>query len=134
MPDQSLRFARLLLGALPCLALAACMSARPPLGLPDARVVGFDGTSARAPDCRAMALPSTLRDPDLLVHPEIPFGCANYTNLAAQLARPADIAAPKPYAGADGGVAERSVQHYDNPPQHQGKSQDSAPATSSVGE
>jgi pilus assembly protein CpaD len=132
MFNQSLRLARYPLGLLLSVALIGCMSARPPLGLPDARVVTFDGENAHGPDCRSLALPSTLRDPDLLGHPSIPFGCANYSNLAAQLARPSDIAQPAPYAGADGSVAARSVQRYDNPPAPQSKSQDNAPATSSV--
>ncbi|HTH61598.1 MAG TPA: CpaD family pilus assembly lipoprotein [Paraburkholderia sp.] len=133
MPNQRLRLARFSFGMLLSLALTACMSARPPLGLPDARVITFDGDAAHGPDCRSIAIPSRLGDPDLLAHPTIPFGCATYANLAAQLARPADIVEPSAYAGADGGAAARSVARYDNPPTSKSESKDAAPATSSVG-
>ncbi|WP_063744716.1 CpaD family pilus assembly lipoprotein [Paraburkholderia oxyphila] len=132
MFNQSLRITRFSLGLLLSLTLGACMSERPPPGLPDARVVTFDGVQAHGPDCASIALPSHLGDPDRLAHPAIPFGCANYTNLAAQLARPADIAQPTPYAGADGTAAARSVQRYDNPPPPRAESQDSSPATSNI--
>jgi hypothetical protein len=132
MSHQSLRLARFSLGLLLSLALGACMSARPPLGLPDASVDTFDGVAAHGPDCRSIALPSTMRDPDMLPHPAIPFGCANYANLAAQLARPADIAQPLPYAGADGTAAERAVQRYDNPPVSHDPSQNSSSTTDGI--
>jgi pilus assembly protein CpaD len=124
MFNQSLRIVRVSSALLLSLALGACMSARPPLGLPDASVVSFNGEQAVPPDCRSIAIPSHLRDPDMLTQPSIPFGCATYSNLAAQLARPADIASPLPFAGADGVAAERSVQRYDNPPAQHGQSQD----------
>lgn len=112
--------ARLPVGLLLCAALSACMSERPPLGLPNASVMTFDGIEAHGPDCASIAIPSHLRDPDLIEHPSIPFGCANYTNLAAQLARPADAVAPRPYAGADGTAAVRGIQLYENPPSSHG--------------
>lgn len=43
---------------------------------------------------------------------DLAFGCATYTNLAHQLARPADLAAPVPYAGTDARVARDAVQRY----------------------
>jgi pilus assembly protein CpaD len=115
----------LLLGA----ALAGCMSERPPLNLPNASVVTFDGVEAHGPDCASIAIPSHLRDPDLLEHPTIPFGCANYTNLAAQLARPADATSPRPYTGSDGVTAARAIERYENPPSSQAPSQGATPGT-----
>lgn len=123
--------ARLPLALVLCAALGACMSQRPPLGLPNAQSMQFDGTHALGPNCASLALPSTIGDPDLTEHPSIPFGCATYSNLAAQLARPSDVVQPAPYAGGDGGVAGRAVQRYQNPaPVH---TTDAAPSTTNVG-
>ncbi|HEV3423035.1 MAG TPA: CpaD family pilus assembly lipoprotein [Paraburkholderia sp.] len=99
------------IGLLP-LALAACMSAHPPLGLPDASVIGFDGRQAISPDCAALDQPSTLVDAGS-GRPGMPFGCATYTNLAVMLARPADLAEPLPYAGADAAMAASAVRRFD---------------------
>lgn len=132
MFNQSLRIARVSSALLLSLALGACMSARPPLGLPDARVVSFDGEQAVPPDCRSIAIPSHLRDPDMTRQPAIPFGCATYSNLAAQLARPADAVSPLPFAGADGVAAARSVQRYNNPPAQHGQSQDGSSASTPI--
>lgn len=134
MTIVSLRVARFPLALLLSAALTACMSERPPLGLPDASLMRFDGQGAHGPDCTQIGLASHLGDPDRLEHPTIPFGCATYTNLAAQLARPADAAQPTPYAGADGTAAARSVQRYDNPPASHEQSQDNAPATTNIGQ
>lgn len=112
--------------------LAACMSDRPPLGLPDARVVTFDGRDALPPDCRALGLPSGLRDPDLHEHPVIPFGCATYSNLAAQLARPADAVSPENYAGPDGGLAARAVQRFESRKSETGSDADTASKTTTT--
>jgi len=130
MSNLSLRIARFSLGLVLSVALSACMSERPPYGLHDASVVTFDGVDAHGPDCRALALPSTLRDPDMLPHPEIPFGCATYANLAAQLARPADAIQPTPYGGADGTAAARAVQRYNNPPSQSTSSQSTSSTSS----
>jgi pilus assembly protein CpaD len=101
----------IVIGLLP-LALAACMSAHPPLGLPDASVIGFDGREAIAPDCAALVQPSHLVDAGF-GRPGAAFGCATYTNLAAMLARPADLAEPLPYAGADAAIGASAVRRFD---------------------
>ncbi|WP_175917746.1 CpaD family pilus assembly lipoprotein [Burkholderia pyrrocinia] len=93
------------------LALAGCMSAPPPLNLPDARSIGFDGVQAVAPDCAKLMQPSHLVDAGF-GRPGVPFGCATYTNLAAMLARPQDLVAPVPYGGADAEVAAGAVRRY----------------------
>jgi type IV pilus biogenesis protein CpaD/CtpE len=45
--------------------------------------------------------------------PGVAFGCATYSNLAAMLARPADLVAPVPYAGADASLAASAVRRYE---------------------
>ncbi|MBN3789154.1 CpaD family pilus assembly lipoprotein [Burkholderia sp. Ac-20353] len=93
------------------LLLAGCLSAPPPLSLPDASVVGFDGVRAVPPDCAKLMQPSHLVDAGF-ARAGVPFGCATYTNLAAMLARPEDLVAPVPYAGADAEVAAGAVRRY----------------------
>ncbi|WP_269510710.1 CpaD family pilus assembly lipoprotein [Burkholderia sp. IMCC1007] len=91
--------------------LAACLSAPPPIDLPDARAIGFDGARAVPPDCAQLMQPSHLVDAGY-GRPGVPFGCATYTNLAAMLARPEDLVAPVPYGGADAQVAADAVRRY----------------------
>nr|WP_186025147.1 CpaD family pilus assembly lipoprotein [Burkholderia gladioli] len=92
-------------------ALAGCLSAPPPINLPDARAIGFDGVRAVPPDCAALMQPSHLVDAGF-GRPGVPFGCATYTNLATMLARPEDLVAPVPYGGADAQVAADAVRRY----------------------
>ncbi|QGZ60365.1 CpaD family pilus assembly lipoprotein [Paraburkholderia acidisoli] len=125
-------FCRLPLALLLCAALGACMSERPPIGLPSAQSIQFDGVHALGPNCASIALPSTIGDPDMVEHPSIPFGCATYSNLAAQLARPADIVQPTPYGGTNGVVAERALSRYNAMPEPHA-APDAAPATTNVG-
>ncbi|MCA3931868.1 CpaD family pilus assembly lipoprotein [Burkholderia sp.] len=97
--------------ALLLLALAGCLSAPPPVNLPDARTIGFDGTHAVPPDCAKLMQPSHLVDAGY-ARPGVPFGCATYSNLAAMLARPEDLVAPVPYGGADAQTAADAVRRY----------------------
>ncbi|KAE8757824.1 hypothetical protein FSO04_21725 [Paraburkholderia madseniana] len=99
------------IGLLPLL-LPGCMSATPPLGLPDASVIGFDSRHAIAPDCATLVQPSHLVDAGV-ARASMPFGCATYTNLAVMLARPEDLVDPLPYAGADATTAAGAVRRYD---------------------
>ncbi|CAN7490163.1 CpaD family pilus assembly protein [Trinickia sp. LjRoot230] len=95
--------------------IAGCMSAHPPLGMPDPSVIGFtpgDGGHAVAPTCDALAQPSHMVDAGR-GRPNVAFGCATYSNLAAMLARPADLVAPEPYAGADAALGASAVRRYD---------------------
>jgi type IV pilus biogenesis protein CpaD/CtpE len=94
------------------LLLSGCMSAHPPLGLPDASVVGFDGREAIPPDCAILNQPSHLIDAGV-ARPGVPFGCATYTNLAVMLARPADLIDPLPYGGADAATASGAVRRFE---------------------
>ncbi|WP_409077058.1 CpaD family pilus assembly lipoprotein [Paraburkholderia sp. FT54] len=94
--------------------LTSCMAARPPLGMPDPSVIGFtpgDGGRATPPACETLTQHSGMRDAGQ-ARPGVAFGCATYSNLAAMLARPADLAAPMPYAGADAPLAASAVRRY----------------------
>jgi type IV pilus biogenesis protein CpaD/CtpE len=93
-------------------AIAGCMSAHPPLGMPDSSVMGFDGSHAVPPDCATLMQPSHLVDAGF-GRPGVAFGCATYTNLAVMLARPADLVAPVPYAGADAALGASAVRRYE---------------------
>lgn len=94
--------------------LTSCMSAHPPLGMPDPSVIGFtpgDGGRATPPACQPLTQRSGMRDAGW-ARPGVAFGCATYSNLAAMLARPADLVAPIPYAGADAPLAASAVRRY----------------------
>jgi type IV pilus biogenesis protein CpaD/CtpE len=93
------------------IAFGGCFSP-PPLNLPDASVIGFDGQHAVPPNCTQLIEPALLVDAGR-ARPGVAFGCATYTNLAAMLARPADVVAPLPYAGADAALAASAVRRYD---------------------
>ncbi|CAJ3123026.1 CpaD family pilus assembly lipoprotein [Burkholderia pseudomallei] len=95
-------------------ALAGCMSGHPPYGMPDASTIGYDARTglARAPDCAALEQRSQMIDAGR-ARPGVSFGCATYGNLAAMLARPADLVAPLPYAGADAALGASAVRRYD---------------------
>lgn len=95
-------------------ALAGCMSGHPPYGMPDASTIGYDARTglARAPDCAALEQRSQMSAAGR-ARPGVSFGCATYGNLAAMLARPADLVAPLPYAGADAALGASAVRRYD---------------------
>lgn len=96
-------------------SLAGCMSEHPPLGMPDASVIGFapgDGGHATPPPCEALDQPSHMIDAGA-ARLGVAFGCATYSNLAAMLARPADLIAPLPYTGADAPLAASAVRRYE---------------------
>lgn len=93
-------------------AISGCMSAPPPLGMPDSSVVGFDGMHAVPPDCATLQQPSRLTDAGF-ARPGVAFGCATYTNLAIMLARPADLVRPIPYGGADAAIGASAVRRYE---------------------
>ncbi|MDB5988916.1 MAG: hypothetical protein JWQ10_319 [Herbaspirillum sp.] len=94
-------------------ALSGCMTAPPPLSMPDSSVIGFDGAHAMPPDCAKLAQPSHMLDAGA-GRPGVAFGCATYTNLANMLARPADLVQPIPYAGADAALGASAAHHYED--------------------
>lgn len=63
------------------------------------------------PDCNALREPSRLSNVNT-PRDDLAFGCATYTNLARQVARPADLATPAPYPGTDARTARDAVQRY----------------------
>lgn len=99
------------------LALAGCAFPRRDVsGLPGPEVIQVtqvpgSGLRAVPPDCAALAQPSlysTLWDR----RSPIAFGCATYTNLANQVARPKDLVQPEPYAGQSADTAGAAVKRY----------------------
>ena len=98
-----------------CTGLTSCMSAQPPLDMPDAsviRVTPGNHEQAAPPTCESLNQPSGMLDAGF-ARPGVAFGCATYTNLAAMLARPDDLIAPHPYAGADAPLAASAVRRYE---------------------
>ncbi|MGN6314795.1 CpaD family pilus assembly lipoprotein [Trinickia sp.] len=98
--------------ALLSVLLAGCLSTAPPIGMPDATVIGVEDGHVVPPDCDALATPTNFRDAGAK-RPTNAFGCATYRNLAAVLVRPADLVAPRPFAGADAPVAASAVHRYE---------------------
>jgi pilus assembly protein CpaD len=86
--------------------------AQPPMDMPDSSVIGYDGHRVVPPDCASLARPSVLTDAGKH-RPDMQWGCATYTNLAAQLAQPKDIVAPGKLGPADGAVVAGSVRRYE---------------------
>jgi type IV pilus biogenesis protein CpaD/CtpE len=80
--------------------------------MPNDTVIGFDGRNAVAPDCDSLTRASLLTDAGLR-RPSMQWGCATYTNLAAQLARPADIVAPQTLGPANGATAASAMRRYE---------------------
>jgi pilus assembly protein CpaD len=110
-------------------SLAGCMSAHPPLGMPDDSVIGFsaqDGGRALPPECARLNQPSHMTDAGWR-RPGVEFGCATYSNLAAMLVRPADLVAPVPYAGADAALGASAVRAYE-----EGRSQPLRPSSTTT--
>jgi len=103
--------ARLLTVTLVCTATISVSGCKPPRGMPDASVIQYDGHAALPPDCNELARPSMLRDAGIR-RPDMQWGCATYTNLAAQLAHPAEIVAPATLGPADAAVAASAVRRY----------------------
>lgn len=110
-------------------SLAGCMSAHPPLGMPDDSVIGFsaqDGGRAIPPQCARLNQPSHMTDAGRH-RPGVEFGCATYSNLATMLVRPADLVAPVPYAGADATLGASAVRAYE-----EGRSQPLKPSSTTT--
>jgi pilus assembly protein CpaD len=95
-------------------ATAASVSGcfKPPRDMPDQSVLGFDGKNAVPPDCSELARGSVLTDAGWH-RPSMQWGCATYTNLAAQVANPKDLVAPGKLASADAAVAASAVHRYE---------------------
>lgn len=92
------------------LAIGGCF--KPPRNMPDSSVIGFDGRDAIPPDCASLARPSELTDAGIR-RPAMEWGCAYYTNLAAQVANPRDLVEPRRLGPADAAVAASAVHRYE---------------------
>jgi pilus assembly protein CpaD len=101
--------------ALPAL-LGGCLSPQPPMSMPDESIIGLDGARALPPDCMRLMEPSQLSEAGH-TRPAVAFGCATYTNLAAELVRPEDLVAPKRFGGPEAAVAASAVARYQGQPQ-----------------
>ncbi|MGF6608813.1 pilus assembly protein CpaD [Paraburkholderia sp. WSM4175] len=118
--------------------LASCMSPPPPLGMPDPSIISVaPGESGHAipPSCEALNQRSQMIDAGM-ARPGVAFGCATYSNLAAMVARPADLTAPLPYAGADAPLAASAVRRYEEgraTPLNSWSSSSSSSSTTSTG-
>ena len=84
-------------------------------GLPDPSVIRVSNASGRMqampPDCERLRQPSqynTFTD----VRMDVSFGCATYTNLSQQLARPEDLVFPRPYGNQSADTAASAVERH----------------------
>lgn len=98
------------------LALGACAFPRKDFSsVPDASVITLkqvgSGYEAVAPDCDRLLQPSQYNKADDL-RMSVAFGCATYSNLAGQLARPEDLLAPRVYRGQSADTVAGAVERY----------------------
>lgn len=98
------------------LTLAGCAFPRKDFsGVPGPDIIKVtqdnSGFRAVAPDCKPLLQPSQLNKADDL-RQSIAFGCATYTNLAEQVARPQDLTHPGQYAGQSPDSAGAAVKRY----------------------
>ena len=108
-----MKSARLLTLVLAC-AVGAGLSGcfKPPRDMPDASIIQYDGHKVVPPDCASLARPSVLTDAGWH-RPDMEWGCATYTNLAAQIANPQDVVAPHAVGRAEAAVAASAVRRYE---------------------
>ncbi|WP_233582811.1 CpaD family pilus assembly lipoprotein [Candidimonas sp. SYP-B2681] len=101
------------------LTLAGCTFPRKDIsGIPGPEIIKVtqddSGFRALAPDCKPLLQPSQLNKSGDR-RQAIAFGCATYTNLAEQIARPQDLTHPGRYAGQSPDTAGAAVKrHRDN--------------------
>jgi type IV pilus biogenesis protein CpaD/CtpE len=107
---KTLRLLTVLVACAAALGVSGCF--QPPRGMPDASTIGFDGNAAIPPDCASLTRPSLLTDAGWR-RPSMQWGCATYTNLAAQVANPQDLVQPQPLGPADAAVAASAVHRYE---------------------
>ena len=98
------------------MTLAGCAFPRKDFsGIPGPQIIKVtqdeSGFHAVAPDCKPLLQPSQLNKAEDL-RQSIAFGCATYTNLAEQIARPRDLTHPGQYAGQSPDSAGAAVQRY----------------------
>jgi pilus assembly protein CpaD len=89
--------------------LAGCFPA--PRTMPDASFIRGDEHGAEPPDCENMYRYSGLLDGGI-PRPKMAWGCATYSNLAAQVVNPKDLFSPDPLGPTDANVAASAVRRY----------------------
>lgn len=104
------RLLSLLLAGVFAVAASGCF--KPPINMPSASVIGYNGKTAVPPDCDSLTRPSLLTDAGIR-RPSMQWGCATYTNLAEQLAYPEDAVHPQTLGPADAAVAASAVRRYE---------------------
>lgn len=81
-------------------------------------VLVFYHITATAPDCDTLVTHNEAVTPtpmlDFDKRPSVAFGCATYSNLAASVANPADLAEGRGYAGSDGTSQSQAVERYNS--------------------
>jgi pilus assembly protein CpaD len=107
---NSIRILTLVLVCATSASISGCF--KPPRDMPDQSVISFNGKNAVPPDCIELARGSVLTDAGWH-RPSMQWGCATYTNLAAQIANPKDLVAPRKLAPADAAVAASAVRRYE---------------------
>jgi type IV pilus biogenesis protein CpaD/CtpE len=103
----------LTLAVLVAVAFGASGCFKPPRNMPNESSIGFDGKNAVPPNCDDLSRASLLTDAGLR-RPSMQWGCATYTNLAAQVANPRDLVAPETLGPADAAIAASAVNRYQN--------------------
>jgi type IV pilus biogenesis protein CpaD/CtpE len=98
------------------LLLAGCFPTKDFSGFPGVNSITVQRNasgdySAVPPDCEKLLQPSLTNAPHNM-RPDIAFGCATYSNLAAQVANPKDLVDPQPYAGQHADTAGAAVTRY----------------------
>lgn len=98
------------------LLLAGCFPAKEYASIPDVNTItvrrdAYGNYVAIPPDCEKLLQPD-LYNATHNLRPDIAFGCATYTNLAAQIANPKDLVAPKSYEGQHADTASSAVTRY----------------------
>lgn len=106
---KSVRLALMMMAVTTMLGLSGCFPA--PRTMPDASYIRGDEHGAVAPDCSSMRRNSLLLDAGL-PRPSMEWGCATYSNLAAQVANPKDLFDPDPLGPTDANVAASAVHRY----------------------
>lgn len=91
------------------LGIGGCFPA--PRTMPDASFIRGDANGAYPPDCERLKRKSLLTDAGLM-RPSMEWGCATYSNLAAQVANPKDLFDPEPLGPTDANVAASAVRRY----------------------
>ena len=104
------RLSTLILACAVALGASGCF--KPPRNMPNESVIGYDGQRAVPPDCASLARASLLTDAGVK-RPSMEWGCATYTNLAAQVAHPEDLVKPRTLGPADAAVAASAVHRYE---------------------